>query len=255
MLKRKAFAAHVQAWGRTGLWFHNHVIWTDLCNSILPRSEQKASAQALARKGARGWGSKGCELYACNLRGKKEDIKQNSWDCIKVWWAPMLMRGKLHVEVFDEQFPGETPEGAACLVAKLRGAVNRRFQGETTQPDCVMVDRGKGFYATGTSTITPLFREALQEHGFSNMMGDSAAVQPGHMQEVMLHETAVAWIRCRLTQTIPNQSWLESRSAYEARLKRVVASINAELDVKGLCFKLPDRLGRLIAAGGGRLKE
>ena len=100
-----------------------------------------------------------------------------------------------------------------------------------------------------------MFREALQEHGFSNMMGDSAAVQPGHMQEVMLHETAVAWIRCRLTQTIPNQSWLESRSAYEAHLKRVVASINAELDVKGLCFKLPDRLGRLIAAGGGRLKE
>ena len=95
----------------------------------------------------------------------------------------------------------------------------------------------------------------MREHGFSNMMGDSAAVQPGHMQEVMLHETAVAWIRCRLTKTTPSKSWLESRDAYEARLKRVVASINVELDVKGLCFKLPDRLGRLIAAGGGRLKE
>ena len=56
-------------------------------------------------------------------------------------------------------------------------------------------------------------------------------------------------------QTTPNQCWLESRSAYEALSKRVVASINAELDVKGLCFKLPDRLERLIVAGGGRLKE
>ena len=87
------------------------------------------------------------------------------------------------------------------------------------------------------------------------MLGDNAAVQPGHMQEVMLHETAVAWIRHRLAQTTPNQCWLESRTAYEARLKRVVTSINAELDVKGLCFNLPGRLDRLIAAGGGRLKE
>ena len=84
----------------------------------------------------------------------------------------MLMRGKLHVEVFDEQFPGETPEGAACLVAKLRGAVNRRFQGETTQPDCVMVDRGKGFYDPGNGKITAAFRNALQQHGFNAFWGN-----------------------------------------------------------------------------------
>ena len=255
MLRRMGFATFVHGWGHTGLWFHNHVVWTDICNSILPRTEKKASAQALARKGPKGWGSKGCELYSCNLKGKKEDIKQNSWDCIKVWWAPMLMRGKLHVEVFDEGFPGETPEGAEQLVAKVRSAVNCRFQGDTTKPDRVMVDRGRGFYAIATGKITPQFQSALREHGLSNMMGDDASVQPGHMQEIMLHETAVAWIRLRLTRSTPDQCWLETRAEYGSRLKTVVRDINANLDVLSLCYNLPRRLEGLIAAEGGRLKE
>ena len=87
------------------------------------------------------------------------------------------------------------------------------------------------------------------------MMGEDASIQPGHMQEVMLYETAVAWIRWRLTQTTPAQCWLESRPEYEARLKKVVADINENLDVEGLCFGLPKRLKKIIAADGGRLKE
>ena len=30
----------------------------------------------------------------------------------------MLVRGKLHLELLPAEFPGETPEGAALLVAK-----------------------------------------------------------------------------------------------------------------------------------------
>ena len=255
MEKRVSFAKHVHSWRHTGLWFHNHVVWTDICNSILARTEKKASCQALARKRSRGWGSKGCELFSCNLKGKKEDIKQNSWDCIKIWWAPMLMRGKLHVEVFDENFQGECPEGAKRLIDRVRSAVNCRFQGDATQPDHVMVDRGRGFYAIATGKITSHFRDALRENGLTNMMGEDASIQPGHMQEVMLHETAVAWIRWRLTQTTPAQAWLESRAEYEARLKGVVADINQNLDVEGLCYGLPKRLAKLIATEGGRLKE
>ena len=51
MRKRFAFARHVRNWRRTVRWFRNNVVWTDICNSILPRTEAKASAQALARKG------------------------------------------------------------------------------------------------------------------------------------------------------------------------------------------------------------
>ena len=39
-------------------------------------------------------------------------------------------------------------------------------------------------------------------------MGDDASVQPGRMQEVILHETAVARIRGRLTSTAPSEPWL-----------------------------------------------
>ena len=42
---------------------------------------------------------------------------------------------------------------------------------------------------------------------------------------------------------------------YEARPKSVVADINANLNVEGLCYGLPKRLDKLIASGGGRLKE
>ena len=118
-----------------------------------------------------------------------------------------------------------------------------------------MVDRGRGFYAIATGKITSHFRDALRENGLTNMMGEDASIQPGHMQEVMLHETAVAWIRWRLTQTTPAQAWLESRAEYEARLKGVVADINQNLDVEGLCYGLPKRLAKLIATEGGRLKE
>ena len=135
-------------------WYYNHVIWTDICNSVLPRSEKKASEQALARKGKKGWGSAGCELHSLNLRGNKESLKQNSWDAIRVYWLLVLIRGKLHVEVFDADFPGEVPAGATVLVDKVRAAVNIRFQGQPSKPDTIFTDRGKGFYDAGHGKIT-----------------------------------------------------------------------------------------------------
>ena len=74
------------------------------------------------------------QLHTHNLRGKQEVIKQKSWDTMKVWWAPFLCRGKLHVEVFDFEFPGEVPEGAAQLVEKVRAGVNIRFQQAASKP-------------------------------------------------------------------------------------------------------------------------
>ena len=67
-------------------------------------------------------------MHSASLKGAKESEKQKYWDTVRVWWAPVLMRGRLHVEVFDSDFPGECEEGAAILVAKVRAAVNLRFQ-------------------------------------------------------------------------------------------------------------------------------
>lgn len=255
MVHRLAFANHVVAWMLTDAWFYHNTVWTDICNSILPRSESKQSEQALARKGKKGWQSPGSEMFSQNLRGKQECLKQTSWGTIKVWWAPVLSRGKLHCVIFDDTFPGECPAGASVLVQKVRAAINVRFQAARSQPTWVFVDRGKGFYATATGTITQEYKEALAEHGFKAMMGDHARAQPGNCQEIMLHETAVSWLRVRLAETLPREAWLETREEFSTRLKSCCDAINRDLNVEGLCKGFMKRIHQLQEKEGGRLKE
>ena len=97
--------------------------------------------------------------------------------------------------------------------------------------------------------------EAVKECGFKAFWGDNASVQPGQMQEVMLHETAVAWLRRRLTESLPARCWEETPSAFGARLRAACADINANLNVDGLCHDFPKRIQELIEHKGGRLKQ
>lgn len=107
MKKRLDWQAFMVGLGHTAEWYYKNLIWVDLCNSIIPTSEKKATEQALARKDGRGWMSPGCQEFSRNLKGRKESLKQNSWDTYKVWWMPVLVRGKFHVECFQAEFPGE----------------------------------------------------------------------------------------------------------------------------------------------------
>ena len=254
MARRLSFGKHIQALNLPADWFFRNIIWVDICNSILPLSETKASDQALSRKGKKGWGSPGCELDTCNLRGNKESEKQNSWDTMKVWWAPILSKGKLHIEILDSNFPGENSAGAAVLVAKTRAAINIRFQGHASAPTVIWTDRGKGFYSNLTGQITRKYKAALTEHGFRAMMGEDGSVQPGRLQELMLHETAVSWIRLRLTRSVPKRPWEESRDAYAARLKACAEDINRNLRLDDLCNAFPKRIETLVNRDGGRLR-
>ena len=75
------------------------------------------------------------------------------------------------------------------------------------------------------------------------------------MQELMLHETAVSWIRLRLGRSVPKKAWEESREAFTARLKKICEDINESLDVEGLCRDLLPRIEKLVARKGDRLAE
>ena len=86
-------------------------------------------------------------------------------------------------------------------------------------------------------------------------MGDDASLQPGALQEVMLHETAVAWCRYKLARCVPARAWLETPEEYRSRLKAVVAEVNANHDVDALCKELPARVAQLLLAEGGRLAK
>ena len=141
--------------------------------------------------------SRGSQAHSQNLRMPKHVLKLHSSDTVRVWWVPILTRGKLHIESLLDDFPDETEEGAEIKVAKVKAALNIRFQGSTA-PTRVFTVRGNGFYNAGTGRITPGYRAALQANGLRAFSNDDASVQPGQLQEVMLHETAVAWMRVRL---------------------------------------------------------
>ena len=235
-------------------WCFKNLIWTDICNSILPRIENKHKEQVLARKGRKGWGSKKTKKKSKNLQGNKPTIKQKSWGTLKVWWAPMLSRGKLHIQVLGKEFPGEIPSGAAILAEEIRKVVNIRFQG-ADQPKILFVDRGKGFWQMNSGTITKQFKAALKENSLKAYYGENASSQPGNLQEVMLHETAVAWIRLLETKTRPKEPWKESVDAFTTRMQGIAKDINKRHRVDNLCKALPKRLKQLVENKGDRINQ
>ena len=182
------------------MWFYNHVVWTDLCSSIVPLSEKTASEMALARKGKKGWRSPSSEMANQNLLGKRETLKQKAWDTMRIWRYPMLCKGKINVDVFEAELPGGKQEGAQRLVEKVRGSVNVRFQNEASKPNIMFTDRGRGFYNPGSGVITAEYQAALADNNFRAIMGDNAAEQPGSLQGLLLHETAVSWLRRQLSR-------------------------------------------------------
>ena len=236
-------------------WCYQHLIWTDICNSILPTTVGVHRKQVMARKGRKGWGSKKTKQKSRNLKGDERPIKQkSSWGTVKVWWAPILARGKLHIEVLGTSFPGEVAEGAAILVGQVRKVVNKRFPGPD-QPKILFTDRGQGFFQKGSGKIIPEYKDALRENSLRAYYGDDAKAQPGNLQEVMLHETAVSWIRYQEEQTRPKEPWLETVADFTSRMKGIAQDINNRLKVERLCRHLPKRVKMVIEAEGDRIRK
>ena len=73
--------------------------------------------------------------------------------------------------------------------------------------------------------------------------------------DILLHETAVSWLRVRLTESTPTRSWEETRVEYSGRLKRCCDDINAHLEVEGLCRAWPKRIRQLRDLEEGRLRH
>ena len=251
--KRLDCAYAIQELRHTGRWYFEKVVYTDICNSIIARSTDKAEEQTLARKGGRGWVSEGCQMSSDSLRGGQESLKMNSWDTERIWWVPILACGKLHVEVLPQNFPGEKPEGAEVVVQKVKAALNIRFQGGTA-PTVIWTDRGGAFFH-GNGKITDEFKAALEENDLEHFWKDDASGQAGKLQEIHLHETAVSWIRYRLTESSPANAWKETRQQYTTRLKACCAEINRAYDVESLCRALPRRIEALIDSEGDRINK
>ena len=122
-------------------------------------------------------------------------------------------------------------------------------------PKILFSDRGNGFYDTATGNITAGYKNALREHNLKCFFGDNASVQPGQLQDLLLHETAMAWMRDRLKKTHPRKPWEETVEQYCSRLKECAAHCNNKYDVDGLCREVPQRLRILLDKGGDRIPK
>ena len=92
-------------------------------------------------------------------------------------------------------------------------------------------------------------------NGFRPFAGNDASRQPPDIPDVLLHETAVAWIRHYLKQHPFCRSG--SLDEQEQRLKKVMADgckyINSNYDVERLCKAFPARLEELVKRKGALL--
>ena len=133
--------------------------------------------------------------------------------------------------------------------------MNVRFRNATAKPDVLFTDRGRGFYQPNSGVITAKWKQGIEANGFQAFMKNNAQRQPGSLQDVLLHETAVSWLRRRLERSTPTKCWEESRQAYGRRLKRCCEEVNKECDVKGLYNAFPKRIKLLKKKEGERLPQ
>ena len=189
-----------------------------------------------------------------SVKRNNSQSDQNSWDTERVWWSPFLVRGKLHVEVFPSSFGGETPDGAAALVDVIPRVLAARFP-NAAKPRVVMTDRGRGFFWPANGNITPQYRSALRRNGLRAFAGENAADQPANAGDVLLHETAVSWLRQLMTLSLPTRPWAEAREEFATRLREAAQKVNDNYEVADLCREFPNRLDDLVNKRGDKLMK
>ena len=128
------------------------------------------------------------------------------------------------------------------------------------KPSTLFTDRGPGFYHRRWGTVTGAYESACREHGFKLWAGYNAKegthAQPPDVADVLLHETAISWLRREEEHTRPVRPWEETPLALEQRLQQAVEQINTKFNVRNLCAEFPERLHDLCwRTGGDRLHK
>ena len=100
------------------------------------------------------------------------------------------------------------------------------------------------------------YADAMEAAGMHLYWGRDAARQAPDMGDVLLHETAVSWFRKRMAKERPDGlPWQESMEQWARRARRVVAAVNREYDVSGLCREFRAGLEDVVCREGDRLPK
>ena len=237
-------------------WYFRRTIWFDPCYTIIPGRPKTIHDQMVASFGkSKRWSSEDSKDDPKNLRSSPYTNKTTQWGDVKVWWLLVLAKGRVHVQVMGRDWV-QNGAGQAKLVALLPKILRKMLGHSEPLPDVVFTDRGPGFYHPSQGTINPDYVAALMEYGFKPWAGDHALWQPGDIPDMLLHETAVAWVRKFLKQHPVNivENMDRNIKSLEEKLGEAVDHINTYYEVEDLCRSFPRRLQELKDAEGARLK-
>ena len=149
----------------------------------------------------------------------------------------------------------QAPYGTRLLAMRLPDTLNRMLGKSVRKPRTSFTDRGPGFYHRRWGTTTGDYESACRELGFKAWAGSNSKYgprsQPPDLADVLLHETAVSWLRRQEEQTRPTKPWEESPQDLAVHLQQGVNRINRSFDVRGLCMELPRRLELLVGTTFG----
>ena len=246
---------HTQDYGSSASWWPQNGVWIDPCASVLPRSQRQYIRMRQAELGNKGrLISDDAKMYSRNLRGRKEALKQASWEALRISWIIVLARGKVAVEMPPEDWALDGA-GMADAARLLRGILRRMLGGDAHLPRVIFSERGTGMYAPSGRVVRP-YADATNAAGFRLYWVPDAKQQAPDMGDMLLHETGVSWFRGRMRREKPEVvPWEETRAQWAARAARCVRQVNAEYDVAGLCREFPARLLDCIEREGDRLPK
>ena len=242
--------------GHQSRWYFNHCVWLDPCSSIIPGSQRSAFDHQQSKLGKRKrWMSADSKRNSKNLKPAPYAGKQVHWGDIRVWWFIVLAKGRVHIEVMPDGWR-QNGEGMAYMISLLPGILKTMLGDNAKLPGVLFTDRGPGFYHPSTGSICPEYVASLEAHGFTAWAGDHSKWQPPDIPDILLHETAVSWVRNYLRKHPFKMANTPSGSVHRltVMLREAAWYINETYAVGQLCLDLPKRLRELVAAEGERLK-
>ena len=143
------------------------------------------------------------------------------------------------------------------MVNELPSLLKKMLGRQTPMPRTIFTDRGPGFYQASSGTIVAAYKGALSQNKFIAFVGDEAKWQPPDLPDVLLHETAVAWVRgfFKRRPFKVKKKVKYNFTLFAKMLRRCELHINKNYDVTGLCKAFPRRIQALIKAKGDRLRH
>ena len=180
----------------------------------------------------------------------------------RVFYFVAMTKGVYAAHAFTScQHRSENQALAADCVRQLPRMLGRMLGGDAPMPCTLFSDRGPGFYHRRYGTATGDYDAMRSRHGFELWAGTNALAgphrQPPDLADVLLHETANAWLTHRLDRSALQltEPWKEAPCDFEKRLQACVRDLNRTCDVRGLCMGFSERLRELVRRGGDRLKH